>query len=49
MNRGGPLIACLLVLVMALGIIGLAGYARGPQHHRGDEIGTHGTPPVLSR
>ena len=30
---------------MALSMIGMVAYARGPEHHRGDEIGTHGTPP----
>jgi hypothetical protein len=30
-------------------VIGLASYARGPEHHRGDEIGTHGTKVVIVR
>ena len=29
----------LLVLVLALVVIGLVAYARGDEHHRGDEIG----------
>jgi hypothetical protein len=38
-----------VVLAAALCLIGLAAYARGPEHHRGDEIGTHGTKIVLVR
>ena len=30
-------------------LIGLAAYARGPKHHRGDEIGSHGTKVVIVR
>ena len=30
-------------------LIGLAAYARGPEHHRGDEIGSHGTKVVIVR
>ena len=33
----------------ALCVIGLASYARGPAHHRGDEIGSHGTKVVIVR
>jgi hypothetical protein len=33
----------LLILVGALLLIGLIAYARGPKHHRGDEVGSHGT------
>ena len=36
-------LALLFALVIALSIIGLIAYARGPEHHHGDEIGTHGT------
>ena len=32
---------------MVLSVIGLIAYARGPKHHRGDEIGTHGTKIVV--
>jgi hypothetical protein len=39
----------LIVLAIVLVVIGLAAYARGPEHHRGDEIGTHGTKVVLVR
>jgi hypothetical protein len=38
-----------VVLAAALCVIGLAAYARGPEHHRGDEIGTHGTKIVIVR
>ena len=30
-------------------MIGLAAYARGPEHYRGDELGTHGTKIVIVR
>jgi hypothetical protein len=33
----------------ALCVIGLAAYARGPEHHRGDQIGSHGTKVVIVR
>ena len=33
----------LIALVLALCIVGLIAYARGAEHHRGDEVGTHGT------
>jgi hypothetical protein len=29
----------LLVLVLAAVLIGLIAYARGPEHHRGDDVG----------
>jgi hypothetical protein len=38
-----------VVLAAALLLIGLAAYARGDEHHRGDEIGSHGTKVVLVR
>ena len=34
-----------LLLLMALSLLGMLAYARGADHRRGDEIGTHGTPP----
>ena len=37
------------VLAAALLLIGLASYARGPEHHRGDDIGSHGTKVVIVR
>jgi hypothetical protein len=33
----------LIILAGALLVVGLIAYARGPKHHRGDEVGTHGT------
>jgi hypothetical protein len=39
----------LVVLAAALCVIGLAAYARGPEHYRGDEPGTHGTKIVIVR
>jgi hypothetical protein len=36
-----------LVSVCALLVIGLIAYARGPKHHRGDEIGSHGTKVIV--
>jgi hypothetical protein len=49
MSYAGRWFAVLIVLLLALTIIGLGAYARGPQHHHGDEIGTHGTPPARSQ
>jgi hypothetical protein len=37
----------LLIIVGALLVVGLIAYARGPEHHRGDDIGTHGTKVVV--
>jgi hypothetical protein len=39
----------LIVLLGALLVVGLIAYARGPEHHRGDEVGTHGTKIVVVR
>jgi hypothetical protein len=38
-----------VALAAALLLIGLAAYARGDEHYRGDEIGSHGTKIVLVR
>jgi hypothetical protein len=38
-----------MVIAAALLVIGLAAYARGPEHQRGDEVGSHGTKVVLVR
>jgi hypothetical protein len=40
MRRG---VEWLIILAAALLVVGLIAYARGPKHHRGDEVGTHGT------
>jgi hypothetical protein len=44
MRRG---IEWLIILAGALLVIGLAAYARGTKHYRGDEIGSHGTKVVV--
>ena len=38
-----------VVLAAVLLVVGLMAYARGTDHHRGDEIGTHGTKIVVIR
>jgi hypothetical protein len=38
-----------IVIGAALCLIGLAAYARGPEHHRGDQVGSHGTKVVVVR
>jgi hypothetical protein len=40
-------IALLLLIMLALSVVGMLAYARGPEHHRGDEVGTHGTKIVV--
>jgi hypothetical protein len=37
----------LIIVACGLLVIGLAAYARGAKHHRGDEVGTHGTKIVV--
>ncbi len=37
------------VIVAALLLIGLAWYGRGPKHHRGNDIGSHGTKVIIVR
>lgn len=39
----------LIALAIALVLIGLIAYARGAEHYRGDEVGTHGTKVILVR
>ena len=46
---GGDVVRWVAVLAAALLLIGLGTYARGPEHHRGDEIGSHGTKVVIVR
>jgi len=36
-----------VVVAAALLLVGLMAYARGPKHHRGDELGSHGTKVVV--
>ena len=38
-----------VVLAAALLLLGLAAYARGPEHRRGDDVGSHGTKVVVVR
>jgi hypothetical protein len=37
----------LIIVAAGLLVVGLLAYARGPKHHRGDEIGSHGTKVVV--
>jgi hypothetical protein len=37
----------LIVLAAFVLVVGLIAYARGPEHHRGDDVGTHGTKVVV--
>jgi hypothetical protein len=46
-NAGVRWISLALLLVLGLSLIGFIAYARGPEHHRGDDIGTHGTKIVV--
>ena len=32
-----------ILLVLGLSMLGMLAYARGAEHHRGDEVGSHGT------
>ena len=36
----------LIVLGIVLVLIGLIAYARGDEHHRGDDVGSHGALPA---
>jgi hypothetical protein len=36
-----------LLIACSLAVIGLIAYARGPKHHHGDELGSHGTKVVV--
>jgi hypothetical protein len=38
-----------IVIGAVLCLIGLASYARGPEHYRGDQVGSHGTKVVVVR
>jgi len=44
MRRGAE---WLIILACALLVVGLIAYARGPKHHHGDTLGTHGTKIVV--
>ena len=41
------LVRWLVVAGLALAIVGLIAYARGPEHHHGDDVGSHGTRVVI--
>jgi hypothetical protein len=43
MGNAARWIALLIGIVIVLSMIGLIAYARGPEHHRGDDVGSHGT------
>ena len=43
----GRVVEWLIIAACALLVVGLIAYARGPKHHRGDEIGSHGTKVVV--
>jgi hypothetical protein len=38
-GRAGDWARWVIVLVLVLVVIGLIAYARGPKHHRGDDVG----------
>jgi hypothetical protein len=42
-------IAWTIGLAAAVLVIGLISYGRGTKHHRGDEVGSHGTVVVIVR
>jgi hypothetical protein len=41
--------AVLFALICALALLGMIAYARGPEHYRGDEVGSHGTKVIVVR
>ncbi len=47
MSNVSRVMPVLIAAVCTFGIIALIAYARGPEHHRGDEIGTHGTKVIV--
>jgi hypothetical protein len=42
-------LAALIATVALLCVVALIAWAGGPEHHRGDEVGTHGTKIVVIR
>ena len=36
-------------IAVALLLLGLLAYARGPEHRRGDDVGSHGTKVIIVR
>ena len=50
MSNTGRWLAVWIAILLVLALVGMAAYPRGPKHHHGDQIGTHGTtPPALSQ
>jgi hypothetical protein len=49
MSNASRVMPFLIALVCTFGIIALIAYARGPDHYRGDEVGTHGTKVIVVR
>ena len=47
MSNDSPWLTVLIVLLLVLGLVGMIAYARGPEHHRGDDLGSHGTKIVV--
>jgi hypothetical protein len=41
------IIELVIIVAAALVVVGMAAYARGHKHYRGDEIGSHGTKVVV--
>ena len=39
--------ATIIVVLVVLCLVGLIRYARGPEHHRGDDVGSHGVKVVV--
>jgi hypothetical protein len=37
----------ILIAIAVLLVVALIAYARGPKHHHGDELGSHGTKVVV--
>jgi hypothetical protein len=49
MSNASRVMPWLIALLCTFAVIALIAYARGPEHHRGDEIGTHGTKIIVVR
>ena len=47
MTNAARWLTVLIGLVVALCVVGLIAYGRGPKHYRGDEIGSHGKKVVV--
>jgi hypothetical protein len=49
MSDASRVMPMLIAAVCTFAVIALIAYARGPDHHRGDEVGTHGTKVIVVR